>query len=213
MEGVLAVAADSKSNASQEASVHLERITEEVSTVVRELIEAGRIEDGQWIVIGTSTSEVMGQQIGSAGAIEVAERIFEGIRRARETVRFYPAFQCCEHLNRALVVEKVALAKYPALEPVSVIPVPKAGGSMAAYAFDHFSEPVVVEAIQAHAGIDIGDTLIGMHLRQVAVPVRPSIRSIGEAHVTMAYTRPKLIGGARAVYAGKQSEEEEGTCS
>ncbi len=104
-----------------------------------------------------------------------------------------------------LVVERELLRAYPVLEPVSVIPVPKAGGSMAAYAYKHMEKPVVVEMIQAHAGLDIGDTLIGMHLRRVAVPVRPSIRTIGEAHITMAYTRPKLIGGERAVYRPEQA--------
>ncbi|MFD0871869.1 Uncharacterized protein conserved in bacteria [Chlamydia abortus] len=187
------------------------KITEDVNLILRELLEAGHIQDGQLVVVGTSTSEVMGRRIGSAGAMGVAERIFEGVMKAREKVRFYPVFQCCEHLNRALVLEKEALASYPSLEPVSVIPVPKAGGSMAAYAYNHLNEPVVVETVQAHAGIDIGDTLIGMHLRKVAVPVRPSIRSVGQAHVVMAYTRPKLIGGARAVYT-KQEPSNEGAC-
>jgi uncharacterized protein (TIGR01440 family) len=110
-------------------------------------------------------------------------------------------------LNRALVVERQLLGRYPELGEVSVIPVRKAGGSMAAYAFRHLQDACVVESIQAHAGIDIGDTLIGMHLRRVAVPVRPTVRTIGQAHVTMAVTRPKLIGGARAVYTAEQAAE------
>ncbi|MNC62402.1 hypothetical protein D3C75_1124200 [compost metagenome] len=133
------------------------------------------------------------------------------MRRAREQAGFYPVFQCCEHLNRALVLEREALDQYPLLEPVSVVPVPKAGGSMAAYAYRTFKDPVVVEAVRAHAGLDIGGTLIGMHLRPVAVPVRPSVRMLGHAHLQMAYTRPKLIGGERAVYSAV-TRQEDGNC-
>lgn len=174
-------------------------LTLDVETVTRELVQAGNVRAGQIIVVGTSTSEVIGQRIGTSGTEQTAQQIFAGMSRVAREVGFFVAYQCCEHLNRALVVERELLSRYP-LEEVSVIPVPKAGGSMAAYAYRHLSDPCVVETIQAHAGIDIGDTLIGMHLRKVAVPARPSIRQIGQAHVTMAYTRPKLIGGARAVY-------------
>jgi uncharacterized protein (TIGR01440 family) len=115
-------------------------------------------------------------------------------------------------LNRALVVERELLGSYPLLEEVSVVPVRKAGGSMAAYAYRHMKDACVVETISAHAGLDIGDTLIGMHLRRVAVPARPSIRSIGHAHVNMAFTRPKLIGGERAVYSSEKAGETHGSC-
>src|SRR5690606_9163932 len=108
-------------------------------------------------------------------------------------------YQCCEHLNRALVVERTAAERY-GLEIVHAVPVPRAGGSMAAFAYKQLERPCLAESIQAHAGIDIGDTFIGMHLKRVAVPIRPSIATSGEARVTMAFTRPKLIGGARAVY-------------
>jgi uncharacterized protein (TIGR01440 family) len=108
-------------------------------------------------------------------------------------------WQCCEHLNRALVTERV-VAEAQGWSEVSAIPVPKAGGSMASFAYRQLKEPCLVESVQVHAGIDIGETMIGMHLRPVAVPLRPSIRSIGQARVNMAMTRPRLIGGARAVY-------------
>lgn len=182
-----------------------------VETVLLELAQAGGLRRGQLVVIGTSTSEVLGYRIGTQGTERVAREIFEGVRRAREQTGFYPVFQCCEHLNRALVMEREALALYPLLEPVSVVPVPKAGGSMAAYAYRTFKEPVVVEAVRAHAGLDIGGTLIGMHLRPVAVPVRPSVRVLGHAHLQMAYTRPKLIGGERAVYSAA-ARQEDGNC-
>jgi uncharacterized protein (TIGR01440 family) len=174
-------------------------IADQVEIVVRELVAAGSIREGQILVFGVSTSEVLGEHIGTSGTEETARAIFEGIRRVRTEIPFAAAFQCCEHLNRALVVERLTAERY-GLEPVSVVPVPKAGGSMAALAYRQAVDPVVVESISAHAGIDIGDTLIGMHLRRVAVPFRPSLRRIGEAHVNAAFTRPKLIGGARAVY-------------
>lgn len=170
-----------------------------VEKIIRELAEAGRLKAGELLVIGASTSEVIGKRIGTAGAIEAAEAIYAGVEAVRKDFSFIPVYQCCEHLNRALVIEEEAAIRY-GLELVHAIPVPKAGGSMAAYAFGRLDKPCLAESVAAHAGIDIGDTFIGMHLKRVAVPVRPSIRSIGEAHVTMAITRPKLIGGARAVY-------------
>lgn len=184
------------------------RIGSDVEKVLRELIEAGKVASGQIVVIGTSTSEVLGKHIGTAGTEDVASRIYQAVDTVRKEFGFYPAFQCCEHLNRALVVNRELLSRYPQLEEVAVVPVRKAGGSMAAYAYRHLEGACVVETIAAHAGVDIGDTFIGMHLRRVAVPVRPSIRTIGHAHVTMAYTRPKLIGGARAVYSVEAAEAQ-----
>lgn len=174
-------------------------IADQVEVVLRELVQVGSMTAGQIVVIGTSTSEVIGQRIGTAGAQHVAEQIYEGVERVRKDIDFYTAYQCCEHLNRALVVDRRMLLEYP-LEVVAAIPAPKAGGAMASHAYRTMQQPCLVEKIQAHAGIDIGDTLIGMHLRLVAVPVRPSIRRIGEANVNMAYTRPKFIGGSRAIY-------------
>jgi uncharacterized protein (TIGR01440 family) len=183
------------------AEISMEQLTQAVETNLRELVQIGQLRAGQMLVIGTSTSEVRGAHIGTSGTLEVAAALFRGVMIVCKEFGLVPAFQCCEHLNRAIVVEGSVLDHNSALEPVRAVPMPKAGGSMAAYAFRHLQDAVLVESVQAQAGIDIGGTLIGMHLRRVAVPVRPSIRQIGEAHVTMAYTRPKLIGGERAVYS------------
>jgi uncharacterized protein (TIGR01440 family) len=151
---------------------------------------------------------VMGAKIGTAGTLEVAAMIFGQMKRLQEETGVALAFQCCEHLNRAVVVERKTALKQ-GLEEVSVIPVRKAGGAMAAYAYEQLEDPVVVEHIKADAGIDIGDTLIGMHLKHVAVPIRVSEKEVGSAHVTLAKTRPKLIGGPRAVY---EKKEENTSC-
>jgi uncharacterized protein (TIGR01440 family) len=199
--------------------VKLAKIEQDAAALLRELSRVGGLKPGQIVVIGTSTSEVLGRRIGTSGTTEVAERLFRGLTAAASEQGLFLAFQCCEHLNRALVVEETMLQRYPQFEQVAVVPVPKAGGSMAAYAYRHMNSPCVIETIAAHAGIDIGDTLIGMHLKRVAVPARPTIRSIGRAHVTMAYTRPKLIGGARAVYTLEEEAavsaipDDSGSCS
>ncbi|ALS26012.1 TIGR01440 family protein [Paenibacillus cisolokensis] len=183
-------------------------VTADVETIVRELAVAAKLRPGQLLVLGVSTSELIGARIGTAGTMEAAAAVFAGVEAARRDFGFYPVYQCCEHLNRALVIEREAAERY-GLEPVAAIPVRKAGGSMAAYAYRHLPDAVLVETVSAHAGIDIGDTLIGMHLRRVAVPVRPTVRAIGSAHVTMALTRPKLIGGARAVYSLEAADAAE----
>lgn len=183
-------------------------LTAPVAANLRELVKTGSLRAGQLLVVGASTSEVAGQRIGTGGTLEVAERLFAGVREVCDETGLIPVFQCCEHLNRALVLSAAGAERY-GLDPVSVIPVPKAGGSMAAYAYRNLPDACVVERVQAHAGIDIGSTLIGMHLRPVAVPVRPSALWIGSAYVTMAYTRPKLIGGSRAVY----QVDDAGTCN
>lgn len=177
----------------------LSAITRTTRQAIDELQQAARLTAEQILVVGASSSEVIGKKIGSAGSVEVAAAIVEAVLAAREQYGFHVAFQCCEHLNRALVVERSTLKAF-GLEEVAVVPVPQAGGAVAAAAFRRLNDAAMAERIQAHAGIDIGDTLIGMHLRPVAVPVRPSVKTIGQAHVTMASTRPKLIGGARAVY-------------
>ena len=186
-------------------TVDLDALRRDVIRVVEDLLAEMPLSDRHLLVVGVSTSEVIGKRIGTSGSDEVAEAIYDGLARAREKRGFHLAFQCCEHLNRALVVSRAALERF-GLEEVSAIPVPKAGGAMAAHAYRRMDDPVLVERVVADAGIDIGDTLIGMHLRPVAVPVRPSIRQIGQAHVTMAKTRPKLIGGARAVYTPEDAE-------
>ncbi|NNU98221.1 TIGR01440 family protein [Geobacillus sp. DSP4a] len=168
-------------------------------TILREFRRQAPLGSGQIVVVGCSTSEVLGERIGTAGSTDVAAMLFAELDAWRRETGIELAFQCCEHLNRALVVERET-ARVHGLEIVSVIPVPQAGGAMAAYAYRQLEDPVVVEAVRADAGIDIGHTLIGMHLKPVAVPVRVSVKHVGHAYVTLAKTRPKLIGGARAVY-------------
>ncbi|MFZ4452993.1 TIGR01440 family protein [Salibacterium aidingense] len=157
------------------------------------------LDNTKLLVIGASTSEVIGSQIGSAGSEEAAEALYDVLAAFQQKTGVHLVFQGCEHINRALVMERTAATEFR-WEEVTVIPHRRAGGAMAAHAYASLSDPVVVEHVQADAGIDIGDTFIGMHLKHVAVPVRGSVSSIGEAHVTMAVTRPKLIGGARARY-------------
>lgn len=199
-----------KDRFSDEASEMMQQIANDVEALAAELVTAGKLSAGQLIVIGASTSEVAGQRIGTSGTEGIAACLYQGLERVKAQYAVEFAFQCCEHLNRALVVEQAYMER-SGLEQVSVIPVPGAGGAMAAYAYRQMKSPCVVEAVRAHAGIDIGDTFIGMHLRPVAVPVRPVIRTIGAAHVTMAYSRPKLIGGARAVYT-MQIQEDSTSC-
>ena len=187
-------------NCSEEENLKfLEQIRQEASVAVKELVTAANIQPGEIFVVGCSTSEVVGGRIGQASVLPVAKALLDGmapILREREVLL---AAQCCEHLNRALIVERECAKRY-GLEVVCVRPVPKAGGSFATAAYDSFEEPVAVEHIRAHAGIDIGGTLIGMNLRDVAVPVRLSISRIGDANIICARTRPKYIGGSRAHY-------------
>ncbi len=179
--------------------IKVTQINDDLQVAITQLLERKPLGEKHILVIGTSTSEVIGIHIGKGGNTDVAAALFDAIRTIQQQYGFQIAFQCCEHLNRALVVERSTFEQH-ALTEVSAVPIPSAGGAMAAYAYDHLNDPVLVEHLLADAGIDIGDTLIGMHLKPVAVPVRSSIRQIGSAHLTMAITRPKLIGGERAVY-------------
>ncbi|MBO2535503.1 TIGR01440 family protein [Rummeliibacillus suwonensis] len=179
--------------------MNLQQIEEQLKTLLSEFEQQVTFRKGQIFVIGCSTSEVKGKKIGTAGGLEIAEVLYKPFEAFAEKHQLYLAFQGCEHINRALTIERAVAEQY-GLEPVSVVPVQKAGGSMSTYAYRQFQDPVVVEEIEAHAGIDIGQTLIGMHLKKVAIPVRTSISHIGDAVVTVAKTRPKLIGGERAVY-------------
>ena len=173
-------------------------IREELTNALTELCDVAGLKAGDILVIGCSTSEVVGSKIGTNGSQDVAEEIYDAITYVLVSKRIYPAFQCCEHLNRAIVIERECMPYY--CEEVNVIPQKNAGGSLATFAYNCFSDPVVVEEIKADAGIDIGSTLIGMHLKKVAVPVRLSVSKIGEAPLTCARTRPKFIGGERAIY-------------
>lgn len=186
------------------------QLAEQTYAVLKELAGAAGLAPGRLIVIGASTSEVAGARIGTAGALEVAGGLLAGVTRAAEEFGFHPVFQCCEHLNRALVMERAVLERF-GLTEVSAVPVPRAGGSMAAAAYRSLRDPVLAASVQAHAGVDIGETLIGMHLRAVAVPFRPGLRYIGKARVNAAWSRPPLIGGERAVYR-REAAGEAGFC-
>lgn len=174
-----------------------EEIERQAARLAEELCEAARLKEGSIVVVGCSSSEIAGHKVGSLSSPEIGEAVFKGIYGVLKPRGIYLAAQCCEHLNRALIIEREAV---PLSEIVNVIPQPKAGGSFATAAYKGMRDPVAVEEIRADAGLDIGLTLIGMHLKKVAVPLRlPTIR-IGEAILTAARTRPKFIGGDRAVY-------------
>lgn len=176
-----------------------DRITEEARTAVTELLAQANLRPGQLLVIGCSSSEMVGNHIGHGSSMEAAQAAFKGIWPVLQEKGIHLAVQCCEHLNRALIMER-SVAEAMGFEIVWVKPQPHAGGSFAVTAWNTFTDPVAVETIVADAGLDIGGTLIGMHLRRVAVPVRLSVSKIGEANIICARTRPKYIGGPRAVY-------------
>ena len=175
------------------------KIVEQSQNMIEEFLSVVPMNKGEILLVGCSSSEIVGETIGKGSDFNAAKAVFEGITPSLNEKGIFLAAQCCEHLNRALVVERECAEKY-GLEIVCVVPKAKAGGSFATTAYESFDNPVVVESIKAHAGVDIGSTLIGMHLRAVAVPVRLSMKKLGEANLTFARTRPKYIGGARAVY-------------
>ena len=164
-----------------------------------ELLAVANLHKGDVFVVGCSSSEIVGGQIGHDSSLEAAQAVYEGIAPVLAERGVWLAAQCCEHLNRALILEREAARAY-GWEEVCVVPRPHAGGSWATTCWKRFAHPVAVEEIRAHAGLDIGGTLIGMHLRRVAVPVRLSLDHIGKAILLCARTRPKLIGGERAKY-------------
>lgn len=171
----------------------------QAQTAVKELIEIAGLKKGSLLVIGCSSSEIIGETIGHGSSLETAKEVFEAIYPILQERGIELATQCCEHLNRSLILERESAEKR-GYEIVNVRPQPKAGGSFATTAYETFSDPVAVEFIKADAGLDIGLTLIGMHLKHVAVPVRLSVDHIGKAHITAARTRAKFIGGERAHY-------------
>ena len=172
-------------------------IYEQTKAAISELCEAAKLKAGNTVVVGCSTSEVVGCKIGSNSNPDVAGEIFKALYDYTQSKGLFLAVQCCEHLNRAIVTERNAV---PFADPVNVVPHPKAGGSLATKAYSNLNDPVVVEEIKADAGLDIGFTLIGMHLKKVAVPLRLENNVIGEATVLAARTRLKFIGGSRAFY-------------
>ena len=173
-------------------------IYQQTQAVTEELIEKAALKAGQILVVGCSTSEVLGSKIGTNSNPDTAKDIFQALHDTAKKYGIYLAIQCCEHLNRAIITERSAV---PFGEIVNVVPQPKAGGSLATQAYAGLEDPVAVEEIKADAGIDIGFTLIGMHLKKVAVPVRLEHNRIGEAMIVAARTRPKFIGGERAIYS------------
>ena len=179
--------------------INLEQAAAQARTAAVELLDAAGLRPGDIFVVGCSSSEVLGGRIGKASSREAAEAVFSGIYPAVRDRGVWLAAQCCEHLNRALIVEGACAEEY-GLDPGWVGPLPWAGGGVATRAWQAFDRPTAVERIRAHAGMDIGGTLIGMHLREVAVPVRLSVDHVGQAVLLCARTRPKYIGGVRAVY-------------
>ena len=175
----------------------LQEIYKEAYKAASEICDVAHLKEGNILVVGCSSSEVCGETIGTHSSLETAEAVFRGIYDAVSERKIFLAAQCCEHLNRAIIVEQAAVG---AMDFVNVVPQPKAGGSFAAIAYKTFAKPVAVEEIKADAGLDIGGTLIGMHLKKVAVPLRLSLDHIGNAILLAARTRPKFIGGCRAVY-------------
>ena len=177
----------------------MDRIREQVKKAAEELLAVARCRRRDIIVVGCSSSEIAGKMIGTGSNEDAARAVLEGIAPLLEQRGLFLAAQCCEHLNRALIIEREA-AEYYRLPVCNVVPQPKAGGSFATAAYALFKDPVAVERVEAAAGMDVGDTLIGMHLRPVAVPVRVSVKKIGEANLVCARTRPKFLGGVRAQY-------------
>lgn len=186
--------------------MELLEIEKNAYNAVNELLEIAKVPCGGILVVGCSSSEVCGGVIGHASSPETADALYRGISKAAEEHSVYVAAQCCEHLNRAVIVERKAVEMGIAsgvIQPVNVVPQPKAGGSFATAAYREMNAPIALEHIKADCGIDIGGTLIGMHLKEVAVPVRLSVKKIGEANITAARTRAKFIGGNRANYDEK----------
>ena len=177
--------------------MELESIRQSIVNATEELCDTAKLAPGQILVVGCSTSEVCGSKIGTDSVPEVGRLLVDAILAVLKPRGIYLAAQCCEHLNRAIIIERDAVRN---CEIVNAVPAPKAGGSFATAAYTAFSDPVAVEEIKADAGLDIGNTLIGMHLKKVAVPVRLSVKVIGAAPLVAARTRPKFIGGVRAVY-------------
>lgn len=176
---------------------------ESIKKELREIMDGWKKQEvlrpGGLFLLGCSTSEIAGQQIGTAGSEEIAEAIYEALSEFQQETDVELLFQCCEHLNRAIVLEREVQERL-GIPEVNAVPQPSAGGSMATYAYHQMKDPVLVENVQADAGMDIGDTFIGMHLKPVVVPLRLNQNQLGDAHVTYAFTRPKLIGGERAIY-------------
>ncbi|OUZ17785.1 TIGR01440 family protein [Enterococcus cecorum] len=179
--------------------IEKEQLIRDLTTITHEVLAKAQLKAGDIFVLGCSTSEIAGGVIGKNSSQEIGEWVVETLLAILSEQQIFLAVQGCEHLNRALVVERAAQERYN-LEEVAVVPQLHAGGACSVAAFRYFTEPVEVEHLVAKSGIDLGDTSIGMHIKHVQVPIRPSIRELGGAHVTALYSRPKYIGGPRAKY-------------
>lgn len=177
-----------------------EDVKKSLKAAAGELIQAAGLKKGNIVAVGCSTSEVMGEKIGTSSVAELGALIYSSLAEVFDAHGIYIAAQCCEHLNRALIIEREAA---PSAYVCNAVPQPKAGGSFATAAYAAMNDPVAVETISADAGMDIGDTLIGMHVRPVVVPCRLSVKNIGSAHLVCARSRAKFIGGERAHYDDK----------
>lgn len=181
--------------------MNLEEIKEDLEVIFDDLVEQFDQADqsNKLLVLGCSSSEILGKHIGKGSSQEVGELVIKSLIQKLEQTDYHLAVQGCEHINRSLIIEREDALRFN-YELVNVVPVLNAGGSAAVAAYKYFKDPVVVEHIVAQAGIDIGDTSIGMHVKYVQVPVRPKLKSVGEAHVTALVSRPKYVGGPRAHY-------------
>lgn len=184
--------------------MELSELTMQARRATEELLDAAHLEKGDIFVVGCSSSEITGGRIGHHSSMEAAAAVLAGVLPPLQQRGIYLAAQCCEHLNRAIVLEREAAKAY-GYQIVAAIPQPHAGGSWATNCWHTFRDPVLVEEVRAAAGMDIGGTLIGMHLCRVAVPVRLSLDHIGQAILLCARTRPPFIGGARAVYSQEET--------
>lgn len=180
-----------------------EEIKTSAETAVKELLAVAHLKKGDIFIIGCSSSEIEGYNIGKGSDLDAAKAVYDGVYPILSDKGIFLAAQCCEHLNRAVIIEREALSY--GMEIVNVVPQVHAGGSFAKTVYENAKDPVAIEELKADAGMDIGDTLIGMQLKKVAVPVRLSLKKIGEANLVCARTRPKFVGGSRAVYDDKLS--------
>lgn len=187
------------SNSAENPCENKAEIAAAATEIIEELIEKSEIGEGSLLVIGCSSSEITGSAIGHGSSLEAAQAVFGAIYPVINAHGINLAVQCCEHLNRCIILERDVALRL-GLEIVNVVPKPKAGGSFAFVAYNTFKNPSAVESVKADAGLDIGQTLIGMHLKAVAVPLRLKRKTLGEAVITAARTRPKFIGGSRAEY-------------
>lgn len=174
-------------------------LQQQLQEILDDVLVKAQLEAGDIFVLGCSTSEVLGHMIGKYSSLEIGELIVSTVLQKLKPLGVHLAVQGCEHLNRSLVIEK-SVAKMNGLEEVWVLPTLEAGGAASVAVMSLFEQPIEVANVQAKAGLDIGDTFIGMHIKSVQVPIRPSRKSLGEAHVTAVTSRPKYVGGPRASY-------------